>query len=192
MDQLKAVGKKQKEDNGKVSQGSFLDILVKPGLRFKFLILTLSWTANVTAYRGLTLNFENFHGNEFVNWLLLSLVEFPSNFTSWYLMETRLGRRWTNSLSMFLGGFSLCLPILFGDTWKYTTIVASLSGKFLCNVAYNAVYQQTAELFPTPVRNQGMSYTTAIAAGANFALPYLCFLREFSMVNSGSARLTLL
>lgn len=66
--------------------GSVMDILRRRGLRKKFLILTLAWTASVTTYRGLTLNFENFHGNEFVNWFLLSVVEFPSNWASWYLM----------------------------------------------------------------------------------------------------------
>lgn len=69
--------------------GSLMDILRKSGLRKKFLILALAWTANVTTYRGLQLNFENFHGNEFINWFLLSVVEFPSNWLSWYLMETR-------------------------------------------------------------------------------------------------------
>ena len=154
-------------------EGSFLDIFRSPGLRKKFLILTLCWTANVCSYRGLTLNFENFHGNEFINWLLLSVVEFPSNLLSWFLMETRLGRRWTNSIFMTLGGISLCLPLLIPDSAATAIIVVSLIGKFFCNISYNAVYQQTAELFPTPVRNQALSYVTAIAAGSNFALPYL-------------------
>ena len=154
-------------------EGSFADIFRCPGLRKKFLILTFSWIANVCSYRGLTLNFENFHGNEFINWLLLSVVEFPSNLLCWALMETRLGRRWTNSIFMTLGGIALCVPLLIPDSAATAIIIASLAGKFLTNMAYNVVYQQTAELFPTPVRNQAMSYMTAIAAGANFALPYL-------------------
>ena len=153
--------------------GSFLEIFKYPGLRKKFFILLFCWTANVCAYRGLTLSFENFHGNEFVNWFLLSVVEFPSNLGSWFLMETRLGRRWTNCLSMFAGGIVLCLPVFMPSSFEAMIIYVSLIGKFLTNMAYNVCYQQTAELFPTPIRNQAMSYTTAFAAGANTALPYL-------------------
>ena len=71
------------------SFGNIVDIIKLPGLRKKFLILTLGWISCSAVYNGLTLSFENFHGNEFVNWFLLSVVEFPSNWTAVYLMETR-------------------------------------------------------------------------------------------------------
>lgn len=156
MDQLQAIGKKEKYEKNE-SEGNkytIFDILKRTSLRTKFIVVTMSWMANVTAYRGITLNFQNFEGSEFWNWFLLAVVEFPSNLTSWYLMETPLGRRWTNAIFMSLGGVSLCLPLLLPKEWAMAVIVASLFGKFLCNLAYNVVYQQTAELFPTPVRNQ--------------------------------------
>ncbi|KAI1305343.1 Organic cation transporter 1 [Halotydeus destructor] len=175
MEQLRMVGQTEKtqSSNDEQSSGSILDILRSPALRTRFILITFSWMANVTAYRGITLNFQNFEGSEFVNWFLLAVVEFPSNLGSWYLMDTVLGRRWSNSLTMSVGGLSLCLPLIMPAHWPHGVIVASLIGKCLCNMAYNVVYQQTMELFPTPVRNQGMSYSTAIAAGANFGLPYL-------------------
>lgn len=132
-----------------VEQG-FFSIFKYPYVRRNFLILTLAWVANVCAYRGLTLNFENFYGNEFVNWLLLSAVEFPSNIFSWFLIESVLGRRWSQSLSMTLGGIAFCLPVVIPKDMPNAVIVVSLAGKFLCNMAYNVVYQQTAELMPTP------------------------------------------
>lgn len=140
----------EKVDSPPDAEQGFFVLFKYPNLRKNFLILTLAWMANVCAYRGLTLNFENFHGNEFVNWLLLSLVEFPSNLFSWYIMETCLGRRWSHSISMFLGGIALCLPVLTPGNMPNAIIVFSLAGKFLCNMAYNVVYQQTAELMPTP------------------------------------------
>lgn len=139
-----------KVDSVPDAEQGFLVLFKYPGLRRNFLILTLAWVANVCSYRGLTLNFENFHGNEFVNWLLLSLVEFPSNLFSWFLMETCLGRRWSQSISMTLGGIALCLPVIIPGNMPNAVIVVSLAGKFLCNMAYNVVYQQTAELMPTP------------------------------------------
>lgn len=132
-----------------IEQG-FFSIFKYPRVRRNFLIITLAWVANVCAYRGLTLNFENFYGNEFINWLLLSAVEFPSNLFSWFLMETVLGRRWSQSISMTLGGIAFCLPVFIPQDMPNAIIVVSLAGKFLCNMAYNVVYQQTAELMPTP------------------------------------------
>lgn len=161
MDQLHQIGKEEK--TGSEQNYTILDILKRPALRTKFIILTMSWTANMSAYRGITLNFQNFEGSEFWNWFLLAIVELPSNMASWYTMETRLGRRWSNSLFMCLGGLSLCLPLVMPKEWPLAVITASLFGKFLCNLAYNVVYQQTAELFPTPVRNQVQSQLLVIS-----------------------------
>lgn len=209
---LNTIDKDGRLKGGKVAKdapGSIFDLIKYPGLRKKFLILTLGWTACIAVYGGLTLSFENFHGNEFVNWFLLSVVEFPSNWISWVMMETRyvvysiiryianmcyiahdtmhtyfhcrLGRRWTHSSTMILGGLSLCMPMFLPSSYSHSIIIASMMGKCLCNVAFNVVYQQTAELLPTPVRNSGLSYGSAIASAANFALPYLAALVSITL-----------
>jgi len=165
MEQLRNLSLKQESQ----SKGSIVDLLKYSWIRKKFLILIFCWTSNVCAYRVLLLNFENLSGNEFINWFLLSVIEFPSNIVSGFLMESRLGRRWTNAFSMFLGGVALSLTLVFPEY----VLAFSLTGKFLSNISYNVSFQQTPELFPTQLRNQAMAYTTAISAATNFALPYL-------------------
>jgi hypothetical protein len=38
------------------------------------------------------------------------------------------------------------------------------------------IYQQGAELFPTPIRNQGLSAGSMAASVANIGIPYLAYL----------------
>ena len=125
----------------------------------------------IATYGGLTLNFENYEGNEFMNWFLLSLVEFPSNLLSWYCMESVMGRRWTTSGSLTLGVIALCAPVLMSSATLI--LVTSLVGKFLTNIAFNVLYQQAVEMFPTPVRSQAASYATSSASAATLFLPYI-------------------
>lgn len=150
--------------------------LFSPVLRTKFLLLTLSWIANFMAYFGLTLNFQNFHGNSFINFFLLTIVKLPSAFVAWYLMDTRLGRRWSNCSALLLGGFCLSIPVILPSSWSYSTVLFSLIGKFATTISFNVMYQQAAELYPTLLRHQGIGLNSAIASFVYLGLPYLAHM----------------
>lgn len=178
LDQLKAINtcRKMSLSGKELDQESTnpLEIFKHPRLRMRFLIIVMAWISAYATYGGLTLNFENFEGNEFMNWFLLSLVEFPSNLVSWYCMESVIGRRWTTSGSLILGGIALCAPVIMSSDTMI--LVMSLVGKFLTNIAFNVLYQQSVEMFPTPIRSQAGSYSNALASAVCLGLPFVISL----------------
>jgi len=132
--------------------------------------------ANVLAYAGLALNTLNFHGSEFLNYFLIALADIPALFLGWYLIEGRLGRRWTNTLFLIICGVSLCIPILIDPSRKALITLMSLLAKFLTAASYMIIYIQSAELYPTTLRSQGMGISTTIGAAVGIVVPYITYL----------------
>ncbi|XP_022258884.1 carcinine transporter-like [Limulus polyphemus] len=134
--------------------------------------------ANSMAYYGLQINATNLYGNEFLNFFLLGLVELPSYFLCWYLME-RLGRRWTNVSLMLLGALSILIPTTLPIASTLGTTIGTLVGKFGCSAAFMVVYQQSAELYPTPIRALGMGASATVACIATICTPYIIYLGTY-------------
>lgn len=164
------------EKSSKSPSNPFLELLKKPGMRYKFLLITSNWIAVTIAYGGIHYNIYNFHGNEFINFFLLAIIELPSYFMAWYLMETRLGRRWSVCLFMFCCGLSLCIPAILPSSYQTIINIVTLIGKFCVSAAFMVIYQQAAELYPTPVRNQGLGAGSMISSVISIFLPYLAYL----------------
>ncbi|XP_076306746.1 carcinine transporter-like [Tachypleus tridentatus] len=149
-----------------------------PSLRKRFLTISTSWVANSMAYYGLQINVTNLYGNEFLNFFLLGIVELPSYFLCWFLME-RFGRRWTNVSLMFLAALSILVPTTFPPDLAIGATIGAFIGKFDCSAAFMAVYQQAAELYPTPVRALGMGSSATIACIATICTPYIIYLGTY-------------
>lgn len=133
---LKKVQKKIVEENI-IAASSQADLIRKPGIRKKFFIVVVSWVANVCAYHGLHINVTNMSGNEFLNFFLLGLVEFPATAAAWWGMDW-FGRRWTNAAFQMMVSLACVASCVIprGEPWCsffVTTFVLSTSGhRLLC------------------------------------------------------------
>lgn len=132
--------------------------------------------ANVLAYTGLALNSLNIHGNEFINYLLLSLADIPATLVAWYLIEGRLGRRWTNTLALMLCGISLCLPVTLSSSQHLLITTMSMLGKAGTAASFVIVYQQSAELFPTTLRGEGLGICSTFGSIAAIVVPHVSYM----------------
>ncbi|RWS08752.1 Organic cation transporter 1-like protein [Dinothrombium tinctorium] len=166
---------KEHAESGEKNVSSW-DFFTKPGLRKNFLLITFSIVAEDSAYYGLALNFENLEGNTFLNFFMLAVVEIPSSILTWYIIETRLGRRWSNSILLTFGGVLLCIPIMLSSQHGTAITVLSIFAKFVTNTALLITYQQAAELYPTSLRNQGIGINVAAGCIVTLMLPYLSHL----------------
>ncbi|RWS28812.1 solute carrier family 22 member 5-like protein [Leptotrombidium deliense] len=158
-----------------IAKATTLEFLRKGRLRTNFLLVLLAIVAEDSGYYGLTLNFENLAGNPFVNFFMLSLVEIPSSLIAYWTIETKLGRRWSNTLFLTSGGILLCLPIMLPIGGSFTTVVSFIA-KGVINTALLVTYQQAAELYPTSLRNQGIGISVAVGCIVTLFLPYLSHL----------------
>ncbi|KAL3189388.1 hypothetical protein MRX96_002701 [Rhipicephalus microplus] len=58
-------------------------------------------------------------------------------------------------------------------------IVSSVVAKFSTTAAYMMMYQQSAELFPTPLRSFSVGVLTALAAVFTASVPYVVYLGRY-------------
>ena len=171
----KKVGQKQEEERKEQTESTWNFIRIAE-LRKRLVILVLLFVANVLAYTGLALNSLNFHGNEFINYFFLSLADIPATVLAWYLIEGRLGRRWTNTFALILCGISLCIPVMLNASQKLLITIMTLLGKAGTAASFVIMYQQSAEIFPTTLRSQGLGICSTFGSIAAIVVPYVSYL----------------
>ncbi|XP_076244758.1 organic cation transporter protein [Calliopsis andreniformis] len=168
----------QKEDR---SYGS-LDLFKTPNLRKKTLNVCLNWFANSIVYYGLSLNVGNLVGNPFLMLFLSGLVELPSYILMCFLMD-RSGRRCVVSTFMLIGG--LCCIIASSipsgtDSAASAVMIIVLFGKACIAASFAVIYNYTAELFPTVVRNTALGIGSMCARLSGALTPMIMLLDSFN------------
>ncbi|XP_077488177.1 organic cation transporter protein-like [Amblyomma americanum] len=174
---LKKVQQAISAEEEEEKSGSFLDLITKPKIRKCLLILTLVWSADSCAYSGLHINVTHLSGNEFLNFLYLALVEVPANAVGWWSMD-RFGRRWTNVFFVLLTAAACWAPVVAPSS-GLVHLISSIVAKFSTTAAYMMMYQQSAELFPTPLRSFSVGVLTALAAIFTASVPYVVYLGRY-------------
>lgn len=176
---LQKLGERiRKEKHLNTVNNTSLDLIRHPNIRKKFLIITLCWVADISAYYGLQINVSNLAGNPFTNFFLLALAEIPGFLSSWMFMEL-IGRRWCSVTSLVVTGVACLVPVFAPEDLHYVAVAASLVGKLGASAAFMAVYQQSSELYPTTIRAIGMGVSGTFAGMANIIVPYIVFLAIF-------------
>ncbi|XP_055944940.1 organic cation transporter 1-like [Argiope bruennichi] len=168
----------QKEKSNENKESSALDLLRYPNLRKKFLIVTFCWAANDLAYYGLQYNLPNLEGNPFLTFFALTIVEFPGLLSIWYLME-KFGRRWSSASFLGLAGFACLVVAVVPEDVPHVAVICSVIGKFGSTSSFMAIYLQSSELYPTPVRSVAMGITGAVGCAAIVVAPYIVYLAVF-------------
>ncbi|CAL7935731.1 unnamed protein product [Xylocopa violacea] len=154
------------------------DLFKTPNLRKKTLNVCLNWFANSLVYYGLSLNAGNLVGNPFLMMFLSGLVELPSYLLMCFLMD-RTGRRCTVCSFMLIGG--LCCIIASSipkdtSTAAATVVTIVLFGKACIAGSFAVIYNYTAELFPTVVRNTALGIGSMCARLSGALTPMIILL----------------
>lgn len=171
------VQKKLAEDEA-AAVASWMDVFRMPKIRTNFLIVTFCWIANSAGYYGLSLNVTNMSGNEFVNFFLLGLVEFPACAVSWWCME-KFGRRWMNVFFQGMVGAS-CLAFCFVPKGAAVSgVVVLMVAKFAVTASAMVMYQQASEVVPTPVRSFALGASSSISSFSTICMPYIIYLGKY-------------
>lgn len=157
--------------------GGLGNLFRTPNLRMKTLNVCLCWFANSLVYYGLSLSTGKLQGNPFLMLFIMGLVEFPSYITIMFVLD-KLGRRPITSTLMILGGLC-CIVAAFlvqGSTAS-TSIV--MCGKLFIAGSFAVIYNYSAELFPTVVRNSAMGLGSMCARLSGALTPLITLLDSF-------------
>lgn len=155
-------------------QGKMVDLFKMPNLRKKTLNVCLCWFANSLAYYGLSLSSGTLYGNPFLLLFLIGLVELPSYVITIYLMD-KTGRRSLISFYMLTGGLA-CIIAACLTQGSTTTTVVVMTGKFLIASSFAILYNYSAEMFPTVIRNSALGLGSMCARLSGALTPLIALL----------------
>nr|XP_014288778.1 organic cation transporter protein-like isoform X1 [Halyomorpha halys] len=155
----------------------FLDLFKTPRLRMRMINLAYNWFTDSIAYYGLSLASDSMVGNPFFILFVLGLVEVPSCILVILLLD-RTGRRPLRSIMLLLGAVSCAIvAVIPKDMPNLITAVACL-GKFFVTGGFAIIFNYSAELLPTVVRNVGVGFSSAMARLAAMLCPIILLLNS--------------
>lgn len=152
-----------------------LDLFKTPNLRKKTLNVMLCWFANSIVYYGLSLSTGNLEGNPYFMLFVMGLIEQPSYVITVYLMD-KLGRRSLTAVEMMVGGVCCIIAAVSAGVVSVSFVFA---GKFLIASSFAIIYNYSAELFPTVIRNSAMGLGAMCARTSGALTPLITLLDSF-------------
>lgn len=164
------LNKEMEEENA----GMF-DLFKTPNLRKKTLNVMFCWFANSIVYYGLSLSTGTMEGNPYFMLFIMGLVEIPSYVITVYLMD-KWGRRSLTAFEMIIGGICCIIAALSVGALATTFVFA---GKFLIASSFAIIYNYSAELFPTVIRNSAMGLGSMCARTSGALTPLITLLDSF-------------
>lgn len=148
-----------------------------PNLRMKTLNVCFCWFANSLVYYGLSLSTGKLYGNPFLILFLMGLVEFPSYIFIVIVLD-KWGRRSITSSLMILGGLC-CIGATYIQQGSTTATSVVMCGKLFIAGSFAVIYNYSAELFPTVVRNSAMGLGSMSARLSGALTPLIALLDSF-------------
>ena len=169
IDDIELKQNNEEKDTG--SKGSLLDLFKSWPLLRCTLIMYYLWFTNNLVYYGFTLNAGKlFPGNLHVNMLISAGLEFLA-YTISIFAFLYLGRRYSTSSFMSIGGIALILTSVL-PTEASKNALAQL-GKFMITASFAMVYQYATEMFPTVVRNAGIGSCSTFSRIGSILAPFI-------------------
>lgn len=170
---------KIQEEENSFRKYSILDLFKTTRLRKTTIILITMYMSISLLFDGYVRNIESIGLSPFLGFALGALTELPASTLVTVLLD-RWGRRWLGFGTMFLSG--MCSIVAsFIPTGLATTIVIIL-GRFFVNFSFNIGMQYAAELLPTVVRGQGVSFIHITGYIATIMSPIIIHLGVISPV----------
>ncbi|NXA37718.1 S22A3 protein, partial [Eudromia elegans] len=160
--------------NEEVVNPSFVDLVRTPQMRRSTLILMYAWFTSALIYQGLVMRLGIVGGNLYLDFFISGAVELPAALLILVTID-RIGRRPPFAVSNIVAGIA-CLVTAFlpEDIPWFKTMVATL-GRLGITMAFEIVYLVNTELYPTTLRNFGVSLCSSLCDLGGIIAPFLLF-----------------
>ncbi|XP_070781800.1 solute carrier family 22 member 2-like [Enoplosus armatus] len=162
------------EGEGDSSSASLLDLIRTPNMRKHTAILMFNWFTSAVVYQGLVMRVGITGGNVYVDFLISGLVEFPAAFLILFTIE-RVGRRVPFASANIVAGASCFIAAFIPDSMFWFKTVVACIGRLGITMAFEMVVFVNTELYPTFVRNLGVSVCSTLCDVGGIVSPFLLY-----------------
>ncbi|KAI4800601.1 hypothetical protein KUCAC02_009595 [Chaenocephalus aceratus] len=162
------------EEEGDSSSASLMDLIRTPNMRKHTLILMFNWFTSAVVYQGLIMRVGIAGGNVYIDFLISGLVEFPAAFLILFTIE-RIGRRIPFASANIVAGAACLITAMIPDSMFWFKTVVACIGRLGITMAYEMVVFVNTELYPTFVRNLGVSVCSTMCDVGGIVAPFLLY-----------------
>lgn len=167
---------KEEEAN---SSYSILDLFRTPRLRSITVLFIIIWMCISITFDGHVRNVGGLGLNVFHTFAIAAATELPADVLLTYTLDI-VGRRWMAFGSMVFSGVFSLLATSF-EVGLNSAILA-IMGRFWVNISYNIGLQYAAEVLPTVVRAQGITFIHIMGYFATIIAPFVVYLSYISPI----------
>lgn len=142
----------------------------------RILILLYNFAINALVYFGLSLNSVSLSGNQYFNFVLVSLVEIPGYYLGLVIID-KYGRIPGFISSMILCGLT-CMMCGYAET-VWLQIALFLIGKLGITCSFSIIYVHATEMMPTVIRSSCIGFFATMSRIGALMAPFAPFLEKY-------------
>ncbi|XP_051511779.1 solute carrier family 22 member 2 [Myxocyprinus asiaticus] len=164
------------KDDNEVSAltASFMDLIKTPNMRKYTFILSFNWFTSAVVYQGLIMRLGILGGNVYVDFLISGIVEFPAAFLILLTIE-RIGRRLPFASANITAGAACLITAFIPDSMFWFKTAVACIGRLGITMAFEMVVFVNTELYPTVIRNLGVSACSTLCDIGGIVAPFLLY-----------------
>uniref|UniRef100_A0A671V2P6 Solute carrier family 22 member 3 n=1 Tax=Sparus aurata TaxID=8175 RepID=A0A671V2P6_SPAAU len=170
--------KLSKNFEGDSPSASLLDLFRTPNMRKHTFILMFNWFTSAVVYQGLIMRVGIAGGNVYIDFLISGLVEFPAAFLILITIE-RIGRRLPFAAANIVAGAACVITAFIPDSMFWFKTVVACIGRLGITMAFEMVVFVNTELYPTFIRNLGVSVCSTLCDIGGIVSPFLLYRLAF-------------
>ncbi|NWU93821.1 S22A3 protein, partial [Upupa epops] len=160
--------------NAEVSNPSFVDLVRTPQMRRNTLILMYAWFASALIYQGLVMRLGIVGGNLYVDFFISGAMELPAALLILVTID-RIGRRLPFAVSNIVAGIACFITAFLPEDIPWLKTAVAMLGRLGITIAFEIVYLVNSELYPTMLRNFGVSLCSSLCDLGGIIAPFLLF-----------------
>ncbi|XP_075059372.1 solute carrier family 22 member 3 [Mixophyes fleayi] len=153
---------------------SCMDLVRTPQMRKCTIILMYAWFTSAVIYQGLVMRLGIVSGSLYSDFFISAVVELPAAVII-LLSIDRIGRKLPFALSNAGAGVACLITAAISKDLLWLKITLATLGRLGITMAFEIVYFINTELYPTPLRNFGVSLCSGMCDLGGIIAPFLLF-----------------
>lgn len=150
-------------------------------LFIRFAISSFSWVVGTFITYGVSIISVSIHEDKYMSFILVALGGLPAGILT-ILFLKYLGRSKSISICLFIAGLSIVGTKLLPSDYTGTAVIFFMLGKCFGSVAFQAVYVQTSEIWPTHLRHSVLALSSTIGRFGSILAPLTPLLVRTNLV----------